>query len=77
MKIVKRFQLKIVIFTAVKIRCVLHGCVFVMIWAEISGFNIFECQKFCHFIKSILSSTANATLCLNLNNNFRFQSIHL
>ena len=25
----------------------------------------------------ILSSTANATLCLNLNNNFQFQSIHL
>ena len=25
----------------------------------------------------ILSSTANATLCLNFNNNFRFQSIHL
>ena len=25
----------------------------------------------------ILSSTANATLCLNFNNNFRFRSIHL
>ena len=29
-KIVKTFQLKIVIFTAVKNRCILHGCVFVM-----------------------------------------------
>ena len=29
MKIVKQFQLKIVILTAVKIRCILHGRVFV------------------------------------------------
>ena len=31
MKIVKKFQLKIVIFTAVKNRCILHGRVFVMV----------------------------------------------
>ena len=31
MKIVKRFGLKIVIFTVVKNRCILHGRVFVMI----------------------------------------------
>ena len=30
MKIVRTFQLKIVIFTAMKNRCILHGCVFVM-----------------------------------------------
>ena len=30
MKIVKKIQLKIVIFTAVKNRCMLHGRVFVM-----------------------------------------------
>ena len=30
MKLVKHFQLKIVIFTAVKNRCILHGRVFVM-----------------------------------------------
>ena len=30
MKIVKKIQLKIVIFTAVKNRCILHGHVFVM-----------------------------------------------
>ena len=30
MSIVKQFQLKIVIFTAVKNRCILHGRVFVM-----------------------------------------------
>ena len=30
MKIVKHIQLKIVIFTAVKNRCILHGRVFVM-----------------------------------------------
>ena len=30
MKIVKQFKLKIVIFTAVKNRCILHGRVFVM-----------------------------------------------
>ena len=31
MKIVKKIQLKIVIFTAVKNRCILHGRVFVMV----------------------------------------------
>ena len=31
MKIVKKFQMKIVIFTAVKYRCILHGNVFVII----------------------------------------------
>ena len=31
MKIVKIFQLKIVIFTAFKNRCILHGRVFVML----------------------------------------------
>ena len=31
MKKVKRIQLKIVIFTAVKNRCILHGRVFVML----------------------------------------------
>ena len=30
MKIIKKFQLKIVIFTAVKYCCILHGRVFVM-----------------------------------------------
>ena len=30
MKIVTKFQPKIVIFTAVKNRCILHGCVFVI-----------------------------------------------
>ena len=30
MKIVKNFQLKIVIFTAVKYSCILHGNVFIM-----------------------------------------------
>ena len=30
MKIIKKIQLKIVIFTAVKNRCILHGRVFVM-----------------------------------------------
>ena len=30
MKIVERFRLKIVIFSAVKNRCMLHGSVFVM-----------------------------------------------
>ena len=32
MKIVKDIQLKIVIFTAVKNRCILHGRVFVMFY---------------------------------------------
>ena len=30
MKIVKNIKLRIVIFTALKNRCILHGCVFVM-----------------------------------------------
>ena len=34
MKIVKKIQLKIVVFTAVKNRCLLHGRVFGM-WARI------------------------------------------
>ena len=33
MKKVKRFQLKTVIFTAVKYRCILHGNVYVMVIA--------------------------------------------
>ena len=41
MKIVKKFQLKIVIFSAVKNRCILHGRVFVMclenILADLKG----------------------------------------
>ena len=36
MKIVKKNQLKIVIFTAVKNRCILHGRVFVMFLWDIS-----------------------------------------
>ena len=37
MKIVKKFQPKIVIFTAVKNRCMLHGRVFVMYGIHGSG----------------------------------------
>ena len=37
MKIVKTIQLKIVIFTAVKNRCILHGHVFVMMREVNSG----------------------------------------
>ena len=35
MKIVKQFHLKIVIFTAVKNRCILHGRVFLMVKYQI------------------------------------------
>ena len=34
MKIVKMIQLKIVIFTAMKNRCILHGRVFVMLFGH-------------------------------------------
>ena len=34
MKIVKNFQLKIVIISAVKTCCILHGCVFVLCITE-------------------------------------------
>ena len=37
MKIVKRFQPKIVIFTAMKNRCILHGRVFVIAWADVQA----------------------------------------
>ena len=39
MKIVKKNQLKIVIFTAVKNRCILHGRVFVMV-----RISVFDCR---------------------------------
>ena len=45
MKIVKRFRLKIVIFTAVKNRCMLHERVFVMIFIAV---------KMTFFMKSML-----------------------
>ena len=37
MKILKIIQLKIVIFTAMRNRCIMHGCVFVMYPANIVG----------------------------------------
>ena len=37
MKIVKKFKAKIVIFAAVKNRCILHGRVFVMVLAVNMG----------------------------------------
>ena len=44
MKIVKRLQLKFVIFAAVKNCCILHGCVFIMLrvsiflfWPEVNS----------------------------------------
>ena len=41
MKIVKKFQIKIVIFTVVKNRCILHGRVFVMCFLVcVSEFDI-------------------------------------
>ena len=40
MKIVKKIQLKIVIFTVVKIRCMLHGRVFIMIMTLVSRSEI-------------------------------------
>ena len=50
MKIVKQFQLKIFIFTAVKNRCILHGCVFVMkthLFSRVGGItNFFNCAVY-------------------------------
>ena len=37
MKIVKNFQLKIVIFTVMKNRCILHGHVSVMLFQGMAG----------------------------------------
>ena len=39
MKIVKKFQMKIVVFTAVKYHSVLHGRVFVMLGVEKAFFD--------------------------------------
>ena len=41
MKLVQKIQLKIVIFTAVKNRCMLHGRVFVMSYVA-----VLSCKKF-------------------------------
>ena len=50
MKTVKRFRLKIVIFTAVKNRCMLHGRVFVMIDVEdVRHYDNTPMQIYCVF----------------------------
>ena len=49
MKIVEKIQLKIVIFTAVKNRCILHGRVFVMI----SKFQVKKCDVFLCFVGTV------------------------
>ena len=46
MKIVKKFQMKIAIFTAMKNRCILHGRVFVMIASVFS--DICQYTKPCY-----------------------------
>ena len=61
MKIVKKFQMKIVIFTAVKNRCILHGRVFVM---SIIPIFLNSNANICHFssyliIPILLKSNAN------------------
>ena len=49
MKIVKKFQLKIVIFTAVKNRCILHRRVFVMVSVYSKFYSIHKiCLKLEH-----------------------------
>ena len=59
LKIIKQFQLKIVIFTAVKNRCIFHGRVFVMkllFEHQKECFALCECCKnmsvcsFCHMV---------------------------
>ena len=53
MKIVKQIQLKTVIFTAVKNRCILHGCVFVLKEGDTCTSDVvwFLCCLFwCHFL---------------------------
>ena len=44
MKIVKKNQLKIVIFTAVKNRCILHRCVFVMVCSH-DLYHFADCRE--------------------------------
>ena len=47
MKIVKKIQLKIVIFTAVKYRCTLHGnvCVMTVTFADVDALCCVKCVK--------------------------------
>ena len=45
----EKIQLKIVIFTGMKNRCMLHGCVFVMAVTFVRnrhGLNFFNCYKY-------------------------------
>ena len=46
MKIVQKIQLKIVIFTAMKNRCILHGRVFVMLVQQLARRLGLECRVF-------------------------------
>ena len=57
MKIVKKIQLKIVIFTAMENRCILHGRVFVMIFLvfrflDPTIFHYISLQDFLYFERS-------------------------
>ena len=53
MKIVEKIKLKIVIFTAMKNRCILHGHVFVMLMAcNLLGLQ-YNILKYCKIIRSI------------------------
>ena len=45
-------------------------------WKKLKTSNLFS-SVIVSSNRNILSSTANATLCLNFNNNFGVQSIHL
>ena len=59
MKIVKKIQLKIIIFTAMKNRCMLHGRVFVMSFRCVRGIYHFRAlhEEGCYLYNRILNVT--------------------
>ena len=67
MKIVKNFQLRIVIFSAVKNRCILHGLVFVMKDCAVGAhynhsLKAFVADAYLNYLEEILMSTHNIGL---------------
>ena len=56
MKIVEKIKLKIVIFTAVKNRCILHGRVFVMLCLQVNETFVFVANVTDYFKKWLNTS---------------------
>ena len=62
MKIVKKYQVKIVIFTAVKNRCILHGHVFVIIGCSVRMMNILPVSESSHVTQEVKTGFSSNNL---------------